>query len=85
MAAKACELGTEVAAGARAVLDDHGLAPLRAELLGQQARQSVAAAAGLERDDDADGRSGVVLGVKRDREGEETQKEGRSFMDIVVK
>jgi len=72
------ELGAEVAACARAVLHDHGLAPLRMQLLGRQARERVAAAAGLEGDDDANRFGGVVPGQGRKREEQGEDKRGES-------
>ena len=51
----------DVAAGARDILDDHGLAERRPQRLGQNARKHVRGAARRERRDYGDGASGVDL------------------------
>src|SRR5690349_7104364 len=54
-------VGTNVAGGARPVLDDHGLAPARREFFGDGARQEIGAATRREGDDDAHRFRGPLL------------------------
>jgi hypothetical protein len=57
-------LGREVAAGARAVLHHHLLAPALGELLANRAREDVARPAGREADDEAHRLGGKVGGLR---------------------
>ncbi len=53
----------DIAARARTIVDDEGLAEQAAELVGDDARQDVARAAGREADDDRDRPFRVVGGA----------------------
>jgi hypothetical protein len=76
-------VGADVAAGAGAVLDDHRLANLLAQLVGEQPRHDVGGAARGERRNEADRLGRVGLGVRgaaqRERASKQERFHGRLF------
>ena len=71
------EVGAEVAAGTRLVVDDEGLAERLAELRRERARQDVGGAAGRERHDDADRLRGPGAGRRRRRLRKQRRRDQR--------
>ena len=56
------QLRSDIAACARLVVDDHGLAPARLKLLSEKSRQDIRTAAGRERTHNGDGASRLLRG-----------------------
>ena len=77
------QIDADVAGGAGAVVDDELAAELFDQLRGDEARRDVAARAGRESDDDADGAGGVRLG--RRGAGEEREEESGGEAQIVTR
>ena len=69
-------LGAEVLRGAGAMLDDHRLAPLRRQLVGDDPRNGVEVGAGRRRHDDLD-RPVRVGGLRLDAAGSDREQRGR--------
>ncbi|CPP17394.1 Uncharacterised protein [Bordetella pertussis] len=63
-------LGADIAAGAGPVLDHHGLAPHLAEIVGNQAREEIRAAARRERHDHRHGLGGIRGPARHGRAGQ---------------
>ena len=79
------EVGADVAAGARTVLDDERLPPGLRELLGDQTHDDVVRPAGGERHDDPHGPGGVVLRMRTQTEQHRAKRRAEADADSGAK
>ncbi len=77
------DVGTDVSAGAGAVVDDHGLAPFFAHFGGNQARCRIGGTARREGHDDAYAPARIVVGLRRCGKGKAGAERSSQQFDWV--